>query len=280
MAGPLTKRPRADVRKVLVASAASPVNLGVLGAGILATAGLVVAGMPMIGVSILGLGTLAYGALVGLDLFSPRFIRKVYGLPEPGAKAPAALAFQVTPGDIEPTALRTLYQTILASHAQVQQAARSTSDLLQRSLTETMDRCTQLVHEAGRVARRGNALHGYLSRERTHAIEAEAARLEEQARSTRDQAASRTFRQAAAAKRQQLETYRQIEGLYDRIQAQLSIIQTSLEGVQAKIIKLDASDPEEAATIGASLSDHLGALETDIQVLESTVDETIKELSL
>ncbi|MCG8422027.1 MAG: hypothetical protein MJE77_29240 [Proteobacteria bacterium] len=87
--GPLIERPRADVRKVAVASAASPINLGVLGTSTLATLGLVLAGHPLVGVAVLGIGVLAYGALIGLDLFNPKFIRKVYELPEPGAESDA-----------------------------------------------------------------------------------------------------------------------------------------------------------------------------------------------
>jgi hypothetical protein len=281
---PITKSPGVDPRKVAIASASSPVNLGVLGAGTLGTVGLVLAGHPMLGIMVLALGVLAYGALVGLDMFNPKFIRRVYEHGDPDAALRAGLvegaAPEISPDEIDPDELRATYQAILASYVQVHDAVGAGGGILQRSLTEAHERCSYLVREAGQMARRGNALHRYLTRERPRSIEAEAARLEGQARATRDQAAAQGFHQAAQAKHQQLETYMQIEGLYDRIKAQLSVIQTSLDGVHARVVKLNATDPEKAATLGASLSDHLGALQTDMQVLETTVDETIKELSL
>lgn len=70
-----------------MASAVRPVHLAVLGAGALGTAGLVLAGHPLLGSMVLALGLLAYGALIGLDMFDPRFIRRVH---EQDATTPAA----------------------------------------------------------------------------------------------------------------------------------------------------------------------------------------------
>lgn len=278
---PITRGPSVDPRKVAIASASSPVNLGVLGAGTLGAVGLVLTAHPMLGVLVLALGVLAYGALIGLDMFNPAFIRRVYEQGGAGSQADTAgLVAEILPAEIEPEELRATYQAILASYGQVHDAVGAGGGILQRNLTEAQERCAYLVREAGQMARRGNALHRYLARDRPRSIEAEAARLEGQAQSTRDQAAAQSFRQAAQAKRLQVETYLQIEGLYDRIKAQLSVIQTALDGMHARVVKINATDPEKAATLGASLSDHLGALQTDMQVLETAVDETMKELSL
>lgn len=278
---PITQGPSVDPRTVAIASASSPINLAVLGAGTLGAVGLVLAAHPMLGIMVLALGVLAYGALVGLDMFNPAFIRRVHSQIGAGSHADTAgLVAEILPGEIEPEELRATYQAILASCGQVHDAVGAGDGVLQRSLTEAHERCAYLVREAGQMARRGNALHRYLARERPRAIEAEAVRLEGQAQSTRDQAAAQSFRQAAQARRLQVETYLQIEGLYDRIKAQLSVIQTALDGIHARVVKINATDPEKAATLGASLSDHLGALQTDMQVLETAVDETMKELSL
>ena len=278
------KRPQVEMRKVVVASASSAGNLGVFGAGTLGAVGLILSGHSMLGVLVLALGVLAYGALIGLDLVNPNFLRKVYGLADPGAESHPelddALLPEISPQQIEPDELRAVYQAILSGYVQVREAIRAGGGIVQKNLIETYERCSVLAHEAGQVAHRGNALHRYLARERPHAIEASAERLEAQARSTRDPAAAESFRQAALGKRQQLETYRQIEDLYDRIKGQLSVIESSFDGVHAKVVKLNATDPEKAATLGASLSDHLGALRDDIQILETTVNETIQELSL
>lgn len=303
---PMTRPPGVDPSAVAIASAVRAINLGVLGAGTLGAVGLALAGDPMLGVMVLALGVLAYGALIGLDMFNPAFIRQVSERGGTGTRADGApgiapeaapengsnirpqtapengsrIAPAIGPDAIEPEDLRATYQAILASYAHVRDAVAAGGDVLRRSVTEALERCAHLVREAGQMARRGNALHRYLGRARPRSLEADAERLESQARATRDQAAAESFRQAAQARRQQIETYLQIEGLYDRIQAQLSVIQTAIDGVHAGVVKVSATDPEQAATVGASLSDHLGGLQTDMQILETTVDETIKELSL
>lgn len=275
------KRPQADLRKLAVASAASPMNLGVLGTGTLGTLGLVLAGKPIIGVFVLALGVVAYGALIGLDMFNDKFIRKVYELPDPDdEQALEAPAPAVAVEDIEPVDLRRLYASVLTARQDVLGAVHSAGDLLQESLRDTVERCAELVQEAGRLARRGTGLQRYMSRENPRNIASEAEDLDAQAAATRDDTAAQSFRKAAQSKRQQLETYNQLQGFYDRIKAQLSVIETSLDGVQAKIVKLNATDIEEAASIGASITQHLDALSSDMHMLESTVSETLEEFNL
>ena len=280
------KRPREQIGKVsagkvAVASAASPVNLGVLGSSTVGTLGLVVAGHPILGAAVAGIGALAYGALIGLDLFNDKFISKVYGLSAPDAEiVPGKLELDIEPEAIEPDDIRGLYLAILANHEEIRTTVAAGGDILQRSLRETLERSAELVREAGQVALRSNALSRYVRREQAHVMQSEADKLEAQARATRDKKAAETFMQAAEAKRQQLATYVQIDGLCDRVKAQLSVIETSLDSMQAKLIKLNATDIEEAVTVGASLSRNLDTLTSDIQVLESTVDETIREFAL
>jgi hypothetical protein len=91
-----SKSPGADPRKIAVASARRPGHLGVLGAGVLGTAALVLAGHPLLGVMVLALGVLAYGALIGLDMFDPRFIRRVHERDATAAMTPAQPAARAT----------------------------------------------------------------------------------------------------------------------------------------------------------------------------------------
>ncbi len=276
------QRPKADVKKLVVASVSRPGNLGVLGVGTLGSVGLIAAGLPIVGAAVLGLGALAYGALVGYDLFNPRFIKKVYGLEDAGDRPalPAPGERTVEPKAIEAPDLRDVYEAILANAATIRTAIDGSPDMLVASLQDTYRRCEVLVTEAGHIGVRGNRLYRYLTAIKPVAIEREAKELEDQADRARDAKAAATYRQAAESKRQQHATHQQMDGLYDRIRAQLSAIETVLDGIHAKVIKLNATDIEETASVTASISDHIDALSTDIQVLEATVDETLEELSL
>jgi hypothetical protein len=146
-------------------------------------------------------------------------------------------------------------------------------------LVESLERCGQLVNEAGRTAVKGNALRGYLEIQTAQAIEAEAEALEQSAAQAKDEKAAESYQKAAAASREQLATYRQIEGLYDRVKAQLAAIETSTDGVYAKIVKLQATDLQEAILVNQSISAHLDALSSDMHILESVVEETIQEIA-
>ena len=79
-------------------------------------------------------------------------------------------------------------------------------------------------------------------------------------------------------RRQHLETFRQLQGLRDRIHGQLKLIEASLDGLSAKLVKLDASDLAEAITINDSIAENVQTMRSDVEILESTYEETMQEL--
>jgi len=273
---------RPELKRVVLASAASPVNLGVLGVAVAVGLALAVMGVggAGVGAAVLTLGVLAYGALMALDLTSPKFVAKVAG---GGPRVRVAEIEKVEPqvmlDQIRPQELRAIYQMILTNYQRTLAAFQSSSESLKESLSDSLTRCGQLVNEAGRTAIKGNALRNYLELQTAQSIEAEAESLEESARQAKDDKAAETYQKAAASAREQLATHRQIEGLYDRVKAQLAAIETSTDGVYAKIVKLQATDLQEAILVNQSISEHLDALSSDMHILESVVEETIQEIA-
>jgi hypothetical protein len=79
--------------------------------------------------------------------------------------------------------------------------------------------------------------------------------------------------------REKLATHHQIEGLYDRVRAQLAAIESSTDGMYAKIVKLQATDVEEAVVVNQSISAQLDTLSSDLHILESAVEETLQEMA-
>lgn len=282
----MNDRPHVDIRRLLVASAASPVNLAVLGVGVAVALVLAVAGVGGgvgAGAAVLSLAVLAYGAMIGLDLMSPRFVGKVAGEIEPGRfrvdDVPRHEEPPVPAVAVRPPELQSIYKMILDNYQRTRQAYNESSPMLRDSLGDSLARCAQLVQEAGRTALKGNTLKAYLDTQTPQSIQAEVQALETSAAHASDKKAAESYQKAAASAREQLTTYQQIVGLYDRVRAQLAAIETSTDGVYAKIVKLQATDVEQAVLVNQSISAHLDALSVDIHSLESAVEETMQEIS-
>ena len=270
---------RSKLRRLVIASASSPLNLAVGGTGVAAAVVLGAAGVggAVLGGAVLGLGVLAYGSMIALDLMSPRFVQRqlererVAELPE---LEPSVAIKQISTPD-----LRNIYQAILIGYEKARRAFEASSPTLAQYLEGSLTRCAELVEEAGRIAIKGDALCEYLNSERAERIEGEARALDESATRASDAKAAENYRKAADAARDKLATHRQIEGLYDRIRAQLAAIATSTDGTHAKIVKLQATDLEDAASVNQSISENLDTLSSEMRVLEGAVEETLAEIS-
>jgi hypothetical protein len=283
MAGIVDPDRKSAITKLLIAAAIKPVNLAVLLAGVIAA--VVLSGLHLgtaVAIAVLLLGVFAYAGLVGIDLQSRRFVedtlqgesnarRMRIELSEDDGYVPAD---QITASD-----LRANYESIVRNFERVRAAFHAGNQSLQDSLRESVERCLDLVKEAGKTAQRGVQIRGYLDSESPLVMEKDAERLQKQAKSATDAGARANYQQAADAKRQQLQTYQQIQGLYDRVNAQLAVISTTLETANAKFVKLRATDIQEATAINESITSHIETVRSDIHILESTVEETMQEFS-
>jgi hypothetical protein len=267
------------LRNALVASAARRLHLGVLGGATLGAVGTALAevGGSALPLVTLGLGLTAYVAMVALDFTDPEFIR--------GANRKLRVASESTAPALRPESLldpeiREVYSNIVRAFANCERTYHGVSDSLRASLDDGLRRSAELVSVAARAARRSEAIHAHLESDSPDGLEKELTRLRALAQQTQDEAARGGFLQAADEKAKELATYRQLQGLRDRVHAQLKLIEASLDGLSAKLVKLDATDIGEALSINESIAENVRNVSTDVEILESTFEETLQELRL
>ncbi|HVY32206.1 MAG TPA: hypothetical protein VHB79_36970 [Polyangiaceae bacterium] len=267
----------APLYKALLASATRKLHLGVatagVGAGVLAS--VLDLGGSTLPTVVIGLGILAYAAMVGLDVSNPDFIRRANSkLRVDDADAEAWLE----PKTLRDSEIREVYSAILRAMDECRRIYGGTGESLRSSLEDGLHRSEQLVLVAARAAKRSDAIRRHLDNDTPESLNKELERLRALASRTNDETAKKSFLQAAEAKAKELETYQQLTGLRDRIHAQLKLIETSLDGLSAKLVKLDASDLTEAISINASITENVQTMTSDVEILESTYEETMQEL--
>ncbi len=270
---------RNDVRRLALASASSPLNVIVGATGVAAGSalGALTAGGATLGAAVVSLGVLAYGALIALDLQNPKFAarqvekwQQAGGPPEPDPVALNAIA------SLE---LRESYGRIRGGYDRVRRSFDASNPSLRGYLEPTMALARQLLIDAGRTAVKGNPLYTYLVSERSDQIDVEMKKLEASAARATDPQAAASYGKAVAAMRDKLSTHTQIEGLYDRVRAQLAAVDSTLVGMHAKMVKLQATDLEEAAVVNNSISANLEALSVDLHGLDSAMEEILQEIA-
>lgn len=260
---------RAELKKrALRAALGGNVNLGVLGAGSAGAAVLAMAQGPVVGGLTLLLSAAAYGALVGLDLFNPKFLERLSG----PVRSPVATPV-LEPGSIESAELRGQYEAVGRAHTRVAAQIAAAEGAFAGSLTELAVRAASLVEEAGQMAQRSNVLVAYLAQSSDEGLDRDASALEARAARTKDAEAAQGFRQAAGARRAQAGTRGEMAALVDRILAQLVLIETSLDEMHARLVKMRAQDAGDVEHIGRGMVARLVSLRDEVQVLESSIDD-------
>lgn len=223
---------------------------------------------------VLGVGLLAYAGMVAIDLANPAYIRRSN---EKSAHRAGAQVQWMSPNALSDPEIRSVYAGIISSLGRCRGLYDVSNDGLRSSLADGIRRAEELGVIASRTAQRSEAIRRHLLADTPDSIASELRRLEELSARSTDETAQRDFAQAAAAKAKELETYRQLEALYERHHAQLRLIETSLDGLSAKLVKLDATDIAEAIQINEALTDNLRTMSSDVEVLESTYEETMQE---
>lgn len=252
-------------RRVLTAALGATPNLAVLGVGSATAGALAVSLGPVAGVLTLALSAVSYAALVGLDLFNPKFVEKT--LVAPGSPKGDGVVVEVLSAE-----LRAQLEAVRAAYARVAaQVEAGERGVFAESLSELAVRAASLVEEAGRMAQSTNPLVGYLADGSDAELRAETDRLEKRAVQAQDAEAAASFRQAAAARQRQLATRGEIAALVERIAAQLTVIETSLDEMRARLVKMSAQDAGEVEQAGRAMVGRLASLRQDVVVLESSI---------
>ncbi len=259
--------------KVLRAALGSTLNLSLLGVGSAAAGALSLGLGPVVGGMTLALSAVTYGALVGLDLFNPKFVEKTLLADRPGP-APATTAVEV-----ESAELRAQLDAVRAANHRVVSQIDGMGGVFTDALQEIAVRAATLVEEAARMASESNTLVRYLADGSEAALRAEADKLEKRAFATRDAEAASGFRQAAEARRSQLRTRDEMAALVERLSAQLSLIETALDEMRARLVKMGAQDAGDVENVGRSMVGRLTSLRQEVGVLETSIadiSETVK----
>lgn len=264
------------LRNALLSSATRRSHLAFGGAAVLfsITTSLADWGGQLLPSIVLGFGLLAYAGMVAIDLANPAFIRRSN---EVNGSSAATQMQLVSPSALSDPELRSVYAGIISSLGRCRGLYDVSNDGLRAGLADGIRRAEELGEIASRTAQRSEAIRRHLLSDSPDGIGAELRRLDELSARSADETAKRDFAQAAAAKSKELETYRQLEALYERHHAQLRLIETSLDGLSAKLVKLDATDIAEAIQINEALTDNLRTMSSDVEVLESTYEETMQE---
>jgi hypothetical protein len=253
--------------KLFTAALGRPRSVAAVGTGI--TLGILAAAfaLPLVAAASVGLGCSLYAAFIARDLQDPDFARRVYG------PLGAPLRPSVRPEQLQAAELNAAYVGILREYETIRAAMQASQGVVD-GLRDVYLRCGDLVEAAGRVARSGDALQRYLAAQNGADLEQELIRLASLAGATHDAQAASVYGRAVQARRRQLDLHAQIEGLYDRVKARLAVVTSFLATMEAVVVKLNALDLEQLHDEGTSISEQLDELRGEIEVLESSLEES------
>jgi hypothetical protein len=263
-----------NATRLALAAATRPVTIGVGAAGLTLAAALVAGSAVAPGVAVLALTVTTWLGLSTWDaLFDAGFRKRLAGTQRPETPTRKAIDRSL------PEALRVPLESALASSQRIKAAMDAADDVVQPHLLEAWGECEVLLDEAQRVAERGARLERYLISVSPEDVQRDRADLLKRAEKSSDADAAEAWRQAAGARAQQLETWRQIAGIYERIKAQLYSVVAALDEILARVVRIEASDLECAATATASLQGRVHELRGEIGVLERAATATLAEVA-
>ncbi|HEX7839248.1 MAG TPA: hypothetical protein VF469_17340 [Kofleriaceae bacterium] len=177
----------------------------------------------------------------------------------------------VFPEDIFDPVLRETYRAILAARGQLERAVEDAPGL-KRCAASLNKRCADAVRLCARFALVANRLHVYLTANEASRIATEIAQLRSKATTTRDASAARDLGKAAAAYERQLATCAELVQTRDRIRARLDLVLASLRSFIAAVVKQQATEDEQLALAGESLSEQVDEVQGELAVLESALE--------
>jgi hypothetical protein len=263
MGAPLSTSSRARDRRLrrgVLASVSSPVNVGVAAAGAIGAAA--IGSWPLA-----ALGGVAYAALVAWDLSSPRFWSRA--LSREGAAAPVALPAAARLVDPE---LRAAAEEIARARADLDRVVEETPPAVLAHLGETLASVQELEGRAAALLVRGDALARYLAQAGLPAVRRAVEELEARRTATGDVEARAQYDSALQARRDHLRTLDEIAAALDRSRAHLSRLAALLAGLPPKIVHLRTLDAQAMDRLSGDLTDELGRFTIEIASFEEAIE--------
>lgn len=255
---------------VAVRSATRMRNVAAFGVLAVASAVCAAGGSAALGITLLLLAMMVYGALVCRDIFKAD-LHATGDAAENAARMSLPGARPVDPEDISPIDLQRAYRKILDARDRIGAVVASERDIA-KSVVDTIARCGDLVLEAGRIARHGTRIHGFLRQHDPGTFEVEIVQLERRARETSDEQARTLFLQAARFREDQLRAYRDVDALYQRSRAHLAAMHAALSRLELRMARTIAGQSREAL-VPDSVTAGLDDLGLELDVLEASMQE-------
>jgi hypothetical protein len=259
---------RNRLTSVALRSATRARNLAAFGVLAVGSAVCAASGSAALGITLLLLGMLAYGAMVCRDLFTADLRESA----DPPGRILLAGGKPVDPEDISPVDLQRAYRKIIDVRDRIGTVLSSERELAE-SVIDTIARCGELVVEAGRIARHGTRIHGFLRQHDPGTFEVEIVQLERRARETSDEQTRALFLQAARFREDQLRAYREVDALYQRTRAQLSAMHAALAKLELRMARTIAAGQGRDAVVPESVSASLDELGAELDMLEASMRE-------
>lgn len=242
----------------LLRSVASPWNLIIGGAG-------VIAGLALSRPWLVAVGVLAYLVLTGWRL-SRRPAGRRAAAPG-GERAEAVDPFTI--GDPSLRDAATLVRRALDElHRVLVEAEALELSAVRRAVQE-------LAARASRLARDGEQIWRYISREDPGVLRRDLDHLEEKARAAPDPAAARSWRDAAQAKRDHLKILTDLIAAHERVLASLNRIAASLDGLSAKVVRMGVLDAQAQESLTGDMSSELAQINAEVNAFEETLQPLV-----
>lgn len=153
--------------------------------------------------------------------------------------------------------------------------APDVEDYAKRDLDRIAAQLMPLVQRAVRMAIRKQQLAKYLQNVDEKALRSYCANLEQRIASTTDEVAKAQYQQALNARKAELQTYQAIAQASSRIDSQLENVEATFANWKARVIRIKTADVAGAATASQDLFQELGALNNEIDLLDSSVSEAL-----
>jgi hypothetical protein len=249
---------KALLRKGLLKTSTSGVNLSALGAGMLATAGLH-------SWAFLALGGITYVALCAWDLTTENFWKKLLAQDLKRANLPAAK-------NVQDAEVRAAVERIALAREAITRALAEAPPHVAEHVRVSMRGLDEMEANVAKLVELAEGLFSHLSRLDPSALEREHRSLGEKAQSTQDPESRALYEQAANARRDQLRAIQDLGQARERLLANLARIVNSLEGVPTRVVRMRVLDADSLGGSSADIGSEIGRINDEIGGLEQTLE--------
>lgn len=162
-----------------------------------------------------------------------------------------------------------------AARARIAAALSGPDRSLARLLSPIQQQADQVVQRLQALVQRLARIDAFLSRRNPEEIRNSLAALESQIAATRDEFTRQQYLQAHEVRKSELRDYDELQLCAQRARAQIINALTTLEAAEAKVIKLQTADLQNAGLVRDSVTSSLQALSQEMAGFQESLDATL-----